>query len=158
MIRINRILAAILSAAMLGIDPASAQHVISIPHPQARWENTVNSAPAYTLITTAPGQYHTSVPIRISLPGIRLVGAGVRATQIIADARMERLIETTSRTVSIRDLVVDAIHMAATAINVDDSTFPNARVLNGVFANFAINDGIKLHRCQMCLICGRVAK
>ena len=154
MIRFTKIPAALLLTAMLGIVPASAQHVINIPHPEAGWENTINSAPAYSVITLGPGQYHTSVPIKVSAPGITIAGAGARATQIIADARMEWLIESTSRTVSLRDLVVNANHMAATAVDMDDSTYPDIEVLNGVFASFAINDGIVLHRCQICMISG----
>lgn len=137
-----------------GIVPASAQHVITIPRPVSGWANTVNNAPPYTLITLGPGQYHTSVPITISRPGITIAGAGARATQIIADARMGWLVESSSREMGIRDVAINANHMAMTAIHMDHPTFPDTGVLNGVFASFAINDGIVLHDCQICTISG----
>lgn len=144
----------ILGAVLLVAVSAHAQQVISIPKPVVGWSNTVNGAKPNTVYLLGPGVFHTSIPISISAVNVAVIGAGARTTTIIADAAMPTLIQTTSRYVSLRDIVVDANHLAGVAIHAVMPTASDTKALDGVQAKNAITDGIVVEGCQLCTFDG----
>ncbi|MGD0829522.1 MAG: right-handed parallel beta-helix repeat-containing protein [Terracidiphilus sp.] len=139
-----------LGTTFLAAVPALAQQVVSIPKPVDGWMNIVNGAKPNTVFLLGPGVFHTSVPISISAVDVVLAGAGARTTTIIADAPMSALIQSTSRFVSLRDIVIDANHLAGVAIHEVMPTAPDTKALDGVQAKNAITDGIVIEGCQLC--------
>ena len=133
---------------------APAQQVVSIPMPVPGWADTINAAKPNTVFLLGPGAFHTSVPISISVNNIVLAGAGARTTTIVADAAMPALINSTSRIISIRDIVVNANHMADVGIHAVMPTHPDTKVLEGVLAQNAVSDGIVIEACQLCTFDG----
>ena len=133
---------------------APAQQVVSIPKPVREWADIVNAAKPNTVFLLGPGIYHTSVPISITANNIVLAGAGARTTTIVADAAMPALINSTSRIISIRDIVVNANHMADVGIHAVMPTHPDTKVLEGVLAQNAVSDGIVIEACQLCTFDG----
>lgn len=133
---------------------ARAQGVVSIPKPIPGWANLVNSAKPNTVFLLGPGAYHTSVPITISANNIVLAGAGARMTTIVADAKMRALIDSTSRVLSLRDIVVNANQMADVAIHEVMPSAGDTKALDGVLAQNAVMDGIVLEACQGCVLNG----
>jgi hypothetical protein len=144
----------LLGVTALAAVPASAQGVVSIPKPVPGWVDLVNGAKPHTVFLLGPGEFHTSVPISISANFVVLAGAGARTTTIVADAAMPALIDSTSRIISIRDIVVNANHMANVAIHAVMPTAGDTKVLDGVYAQNAVKDGIVLVACQGCMLNG----
>ncbi|WP_041855786.1 hypothetical protein [Candidatus Korobacter versatilis] len=134
--------------------PVAAQTQLNIPKPVDGWEKQVNSAAANTLITLGPGKYHTRVSLRFLNPNIAVQGAGARMTEIIADAKMPALVDSTSRIVSFRDLVLNANHQATVALHALKPTYPDTRAIEGVMVTNALGDGAVIEACQMCEISG----
>jgi hypothetical protein len=144
----------LLGVAALATALTSAQGVVSIPKPVPGWVDIVNAAKPHTVFLLGPGEFHTSVPITISASFVVLAGAGARTTTIIADAAMPALIDSTSRIISFRDIVVNANHMADVAIRAVMPTAGDTKALDGVYAENAVKDGIVLVACQGCTLTG----
>lgn len=154
MTKVVRFLLHIIWAVFLAAVPAFAQQVVSIPKPTDGWANTVNAAKPNTVFLLGPGVFHTSIPISITAVDVVLAGAGARTTTIVADVAMPALIQSTSRFVSLRDIVVDANHLAGMAIHEVMPTAPDTKALDGVQAKNAITDGIVIEGCQLCTFDG----
>jgi len=115
--------------------------------------DTINAAKPNTVFLLGPGAFHTSVPISISVNNI-VLAEPVREPQPLWPMRMPALINSTSRIISIRDIVVNANHMADVGIHAVMPTHPDTKVLEGVLAQNAVSDGIVIEACQLCTFDG----